>query len=65
MTDIRIPLAYIFIYLNGFNLRGCFETLSVHAKRTLINTAMAGFEALFLFGYKPRCDISPSAYKPS
>ena len=27
MTDIRIPLAYIFIYLNGFNLRGCFETL--------------------------------------
>ena len=38
---------------------------SVHAKRTLISTAMAGFEALFLFGYKPPWDISPSVYKPS
>ena len=61
-----MPLAYIFIYLNGFNLRGCFETLfEIGTCKTYFDhTAMADFEALFLFGYKPPWDISLSVYKP-
>ena len=55
MTDIRIPLAYIFIYLNGFNLRGCFETLFE------IGTCKTYFDPAPLWLVSNRWDISPSA----